>query len=143
MQTETSTLTLTQAITFATVAHEGQEYGRFNGRPTPYIFHPMRVMTNVSKRAWIVAICHDLMEDCRVLPPGLSEVDAEAIRILTRSKSSETYEQYIQRIKNAPGEAGIIAREVKRADLNDNLDNDPPARLKERYHRALVQLGGF
>ena len=59
---------------------------------------------------------------------------------------SSDYERYIKRIKDAPGKAGELAREVKRADLQHNLGRmtqqiaaENPE-LASRYNAALKTL---
>ena len=126
-----------------------------------YILHPLRLLFRA--QAWgintqIVAVLHDVIEDAE--PPEIwnsqkvrnerfpSEV-ADALDLVTRRRQKthgvdETYGQFVQRILDAPGEAGKIARRVKLLDLEDNLtmtrlkdalaDKDM-ARLRE-YHTA-------
>lgn len=137
-------LSLEGAIIWAAVAHDGQR--RANG--TPYILHPLRVMLAVSSNAQRAAVLHDVLEDTdQGLPGALDEVSAEAVVALTRD-SGDPYESYIDDIASHPGPAGEIAREVKVADLRDNLMSDPGnmklarlIRLKDRYTAALEVLG--
>lgn len=132
---------LTRAITAALSAHHGQVYRGYGGRPDePYILHPLRVMLAVSPRSRVVAVLHDVTEDTGLTPGWLTSTQATALWLLTRDKEHQTYAQYIDRLLNALDEAGEIAREVKRADLDDNMAHDPPDRLRERYTMALVRL---
>jgi hypothetical protein len=57
--------------------------------------------------------------------------------LLTRNKTKETYEEYINRLSLSPR-----AVRVKIADLKDNLRGDPSyyPDLKERYRKALEKL---
>jgi hypothetical protein len=129
-------ITLKQAIDWAVEVHKEQTY-RTYGRPAePYILHPLRVMTTVSERARVVAMLHDVVEDGGGVPGGLSPTEIEALKLLTRTKGRR-YLDYILDIYYANGVAGEIAREVKVADLQDNLMNDPPDSLRRRYTQAL------
>lgn len=130
-------LNLTGAIAFAAIAHEGQE--RMNGEP--YIVHPLRVMLVVSRAARIPAVLHDALEDYGDLPPSLDPIHEDAIELLTRDKRNQTYMDYVEEIAEATGEVGRIAREVKVADIRDNLSDGPfpisRISLIGRYKKAL------
>ncbi len=136
-------ITFDEALEFARVAHAGQLYKLPGGKDEPYINHPIRVAEEVSNDARIVAILHDCLEDAGQLPPGLSEIDQGAIGYLTRDKKEDLYEVYILKIASAPGMAGKIAREVKMADLRENLSKVQPGRFENKrrlYVRALLVL---
>lgn len=136
------TFSFEKAFDFARFAHYGQRYIHVDG-DEPYINHPLRVSHAVSEDAKVVAILHDCLEDYGILPPGLSEDDRDAIAYLTRDKNKESYEEYILRILNAPGRAGDIAREVKIADLRDNLSHVGPGHFQDKkvlYDQALMLL---
>lgn len=135
-------MTLEQAIELAARAHSGQFYETAEG-PEPYILHPLRVMMKVSPRARVVAILHDVLEDTKVMPIGMDPIDWSALNIITRV-IPERYPTYITRVKEAEGEAGEIAREVKIADLRENLGHVRPGHrmgFKRRYEEALSTLG--
>lgn len=113
------------ALSIALSVHSGQ----VDKSGTPYILHPIRVALNVRPGTpQVVAILHDVLEDAR---PGALEwvhrmiLDRLGTRVmgivdlLTRRRGEE-YTDYIERLRMDP-----IAREVKIADLEDNLD---PAR---------------
>jgi hypothetical protein len=51
---------------------------------------------------------------------GLTGIEVEALELLTHMPG-EPYEAYVERIADAPGPAGQLARIVKLADLNDHL----------------------
>ena len=94
----------------------------------PYFGHVARV-SNACKTppAKVVALLHDVIEDTDVTPEqleesGMSEFVVKAVLCPTRQKG-ETYEDFIKRAAKNP-----IAREVKIADLEDNMD---VRRLKE------------
>lgn len=114
--------TLGDAIALATKAHRGQSYP--SPEPEPYILHPLRVMRHVSRGdAQIVAVLHDVVEDTDVTLELLREIGfcdriVTALDLLTR-RPGETYEDYIHRLGDDP-----LAREVKFADIGDNLANN-------------------
>lgn len=130
------------AIAFAAKAHAMQVYKGQGGRPDqPYIFHTLRVAAAVSgKRERIVAVLHDTKEDAGIAPPWLDNIEAAALDLLTRDKTKGTYADYIVSIRDAEGEAGRIAREVKIADLRENLSHCDGDSKRERYVKALGVL---
>ena len=136
---------LEDAILLAVGAHRGQ--GNRGGHP--YVLHPLRVMLRMdSEMERMVAALHDLIEDTSytsedLVRLGYPEVVVRAVECLTR-RASETYEQFITRVKQDP-----LARRVKIADLEDNLDLGRMSRPSERdleraekYRLALVDLRG-
>jgi (p)ppGpp synthase/HD superfamily hydrolase len=129
---------LEDAILLAAQAHLGQKDK--NGQP--YILHPLRVMLRLeSERERIVGVLHDVIEDTpttlddlRAL--GYPEDAVTAIEHMTR-REDETYEQFTERAASNP-----IARRVKLADLEDNLDVRRLATVTpqdaERFQRYLT-----
>lgn len=109
---------LAKAIILATKNHKGQVDKGGN----PYILHPLRIMVKVkSLEAKIVAILHDIIEDTDITKEDLLDMEfpyeiVEAIELLSKPKK-EDYIHYIRRIKENP-----LAKEVKMADLQDNMD---------------------
>lgn len=109
---------LAKAIILATENHKEQ----VDKGGHPYILHPLRVMVRVkSLEAKIVAVLHDIIEDTDItkedlLNIGFSYEIVEAIELLSKPKK-EDYIHYIRRIKENP-----LAKEVKMADLQDNMD---------------------
>ncbi len=107
-----------EAIALAVEAHRGQK-DKFGA---PYILHPLRLMTRVDDvDAKIAAVLHDVAEDTpisieRMTALGYAPHIVAALDCLTRRKE-ETYEQFIERIAPNP-----LARRVKLADLEDNMD---------------------
>ena len=106
-----------EAIALAAQCHAGQ----VDKAGKPYILHPLRVMLAVhGEPERIAAVLHDTVEDCG-LELGLirhrfgAEV-ADAVDCLTR-RDGEDYMAFIARCKANP-----IARAVKDADLQDNMD---------------------
>ena len=110
--------TLEDAIRLAVEAHQGQ----LDKVGQPYILHPLRVMfrlETVPER--IVGVLHDVIEDTRFTPDdlrhlGYSEQILAALDCVTK-REGECYEDFVQRSKSDP-----IARKVKLADLEDNMD---------------------
>ena len=97
-------------------------------------------------RAQMAAVLHDVIEDTEVGPGRLREADlpedvVAAVVALTH-RPDESYEQYIEKVA-----CDDLAREVKLADLADNLANnrrlastpDVVARI-DRYEHAVRRL---
>ena len=110
--------TLEKAVGIAAQAHAGQA----DKAGAPYILHPLRVMLAVaSLDERIVAVLHDVVEDTdwtfdRLRTEGFGEPILEALDAVTR-RDDESYEDFVQRAAKNP-----IGRNVKRADLLDNLN---------------------
>lgn len=110
--------TLEDAILLAAQAHRGQvdKVGR------PYLLHLLRVMLRLDgEEAQIVGVLHDLVEDTGytlddLRAMGYAEEVVQALDCLTR-RSTESYEEFVERASANP-----LARRVKRADLEDNMD---------------------
>jgi (p)ppGpp synthase/HD superfamily hydrolase len=127
----------------------------------PYLWHIARVVEAVSDEAKVVAALHDAVEDAQdrdaawtwITTADLSSRENDALDLLTRVKG-ETYREYISDLITNP-----LAREVKLADLRDNLGRIPPeplfaddfacvqwgdkwASLKARYEKAVEVLEG-
>jgi hypothetical protein len=116
------------ARSIASVGHRGQRT-RFGDS---VIGHVGRVAAAVPAEARAVAWLHDLLElvpgaRARLRGRGLTPVQARALALLTRGPE-EPYESFVQRIVDARGSAGRIARMVKLADLEDHLAHEwiPP-----------------
>lgn len=137
--------TLERAILLAVKAHEGRK----DKAGAPYILHPLRLMLRMpSQAARIVAVLHDVVEDSDfslddLRRQGFSEDILDAVACLTRIPG-EPYEDSIQRAWGHP-----LARLVKIADLEDNMDVRRLGNLKEkdlerlaRYHRHWLRLRG-
>lgn len=132
---------LAKAREIAEKAHEGQT--RKNGEP--YINHAIRVSEAAAvygQDAAIVGMLHDVIEDSdkftfddlRMM--GFSENVLWALSLCTHA-DSETYLKYILEIVKYCNDttAGGIARRVKLADLEDNL-NGAKGTLKDKYELA-------
>ena len=138
-------MNLARAIEIAVQAHAGQT----DKAGAPYILHPLRVMFDVhSEDARIVAVLHDVIEDCpdwtllRLHAEGFSDVVLQALDAVTKSPLDADYAAFVARAAT-----NQIARQVKRADLLDNLDatrlpqiNDEDRIRLNRYLSALATL---
>ena len=116
-----SAATLEDAIALAVHAHAGQR----DKAGAPYILHPLRLMIRLGHDATaherMAAVLHDVVEDTPFTLQRLTELGCPpevlaALELLTR-RASDSYEQFIERVLPNP-----IARRVKRADLEDNMD---------------------
>jgi (p)ppGpp synthase/HD superfamily hydrolase len=138
--------TLDDAILLAVQAHRGQldRYG------APYILHPLRVLQRMeSEHERMAAVLHDVVEDTPytlddLRQMGYPEDVLQAVDRLTR-RDDETYEQYVERAAADP-----LARRVKLADLEDNMDlrrldnvADKDRERLERYLNAWRYLKGL
>lgn len=124
---------LSKAIIIATEAHKGQvDKGSQN-----YILHPLRVMSKVkSLKGKIVAVLHDTIEDTHITKEHLLDMGfpyeiVEAVELLSKPRQ-EDYLSYVARV----GE-NELAKEVKIADLEDNMDT---SRLKEITEKDLKRV---
>ena len=126
-------MNLENAIKIAVEAHTGQVDKGGN----PYILHPLRVMLSLDKEEErIVGVLHDVVEDCagwsweRLDAEGFSEEIIQALKSVSKTPEEEAeyqslpedqrldhYLQFIERAK-----ANKIGRNVKAADIRDNLD---------------------
>ena len=125
--------TLESAIQLAAEAHSGQQ----DKAGKPYILHPIRVMLSVSTTdEQIAAILHDTVEDTDVTYEQLSEAgfSAEiisAVRALTKLDGESRVEAARRAVKHP------IARQVKLADVKDNLDISRIPHLTDKDHARL------
>lgn len=135
---------LDQAILIAAQAHLGQK----DKMGAPYILHPLRMMLRFETQAeMIIAVLHDVVEDNpdwnfdRLRQEGFSEEIIQAVDHLTR-REQESYEEFVARASQ-----NDLARRVKLADLEDNMDltrlnslTENDKKRLERYHQAWVKL---
>lgn len=109
-----------KAIEIAFEAHKGQK--DLDGLPV--VLHPFAVASNCTQpKEIVVALLHDVVEDSSytfddLRDAGMSDDIIQTLRLLTYDKS-ETYEEYLQRIKTSGDE---VALHVKLNDLRHNLD---------------------
>lgn len=134
---------LARALVIATAAHERQT--RKDG--SPYVLHPLRLMFAVEgEAAKILAVLHDVVEDTDwtlegLAREGFADEILEALDLLTH-RDEDSYDAYIAKIAANP-----LARKVKLADLEDNLDLKQLPKLMPKdlertakYHRHWTQL---
>lgn len=134
---------LETAISIAVDAHKGRKdrYG------APFILHPLRVMARMeTSQERTVAVLHDIVEKTAWTVDKLHQVGfpveiTEPLQCLTK-KSGETYDSLIQRAASNP-----VARQVKIADLEDNMDPRRMRRIGEedrerlqKYLKAWLEL---
>jgi (p)ppGpp synthase/HD superfamily hydrolase len=109
---------LERAITIAVEAHRGQK----DRHGDPYILHPLRVMARVQTATEkMTAILHDVVEDTRwtfadLEKEGFPRPVLDALDCVTK-REGEAYEAFVKRSASNP-----LARRVKLADLEDNMD---------------------
>jgi (p)ppGpp synthase/HD superfamily hydrolase len=140
--------TLARAIAIAAEAHVNQ----VDKAGAPYVLHPLRMMFRVEGNdARIVAVLHDVVEDGpgwsfeRLRGEGFSEAVLGALECVTKRPEEQPEERYMTFIARAA--ANPIARQVKLADLQDNMDvsriaqiTEKDVRRLEKYHRAWTWL---
>ena len=116
---------LHKAIELAVTAH----YGQYREDGSPYILHPLRVMLKMETfLGKTVAVLHDVLEDTNIPLAGVMQTiglstsspeGQEVAGLLLRLTKTEgvKYETYIDNISTC-----TLAREIKMADLQDNLN---------------------
>ena len=117
-----------EAIRIAVEAHTGQK----DRAGAPYILHPLRVMFRVQTEAErMAAVLHDVVEDTPwtldgLRAQGFAEEVVEAVDALTK-REGEPYDAFVDRSAANP-----VARRVKIADLEDNMDVRRTGNLSEK-----------
>ena len=117
----------------AVKAHKGQK----DKSGEDYVFHPIRVAEKCkSINAKVVALLHDTIDDTDVTVEylrneGFPEEIISAVLSVTKQEG-ESYEDFVHRASENP-----IGREVKIADLEDNMDI---LRLKEITDEDVARL---
>jgi hypothetical protein len=91
----------------------------------PFTEHVERVAAAVPPEARAIAYLHDVLEHTGVgldelVARGLSELELEALELLT-VQPGESFELHALRVAHGPGPAGLLARTVRVADLDDHL----------------------
>ena len=126
---------LEQAIVIAVEAHRGQK----DRSGAPYILHPLRMMFRVQTEAErMAAVLHDVVEDTAwtleaLREHGFPDEVVDAVDHLTR-REGESYEDFVTRAAAHP-----VARRVKVADLEDNMDVRRTGTLGERDVERLTR----
>ncbi|MEN9355268.1 MAG: hypothetical protein RL318_2593 [Fibrobacterota bacterium] len=132
------------ALDMAFAGHRGQ----CDRGGSPYILHVFEVIQGCKGNAWamVVAALHDLVEDgaaslADLTDAGFPAVVVEAVDALSRRKG-ESWDDYLGRVKG-----NSLARRVKRADLESNLDvrrlrdvGETSLERLERYRKAWQEL---
>jgi (p)ppGpp synthase/HD superfamily hydrolase len=131
--------TLEKAVQIAAQAHQGQR----DKAGAPYLLHPLRMMMRMeSEAAMMTAVLHDVVEDSawtldQLRAEGFSEEVLQAVECLTH-RLGESYDEFVARVQT-----NAIARQVKLADLEDNMNIRRMAEITpkdlarlEKYHRA-------
>ena len=138
-------MNLAKAIEIAASAHSEQK----DKGGSPYILHPIRVMMSLNtEEEKIVGVLHDVVEDSedwdfdRLREQGFAEDIISALKSVTKQSDAENYEAFIERAGR-----NQIGRNVKIADIKDNLDVTRIGPLKEKdllrinkYKNALSKL---
>ena len=135
------------ALTLALDAHRGQT----DKYDQPYIMHVLGVMGRCrTVEEKIVALLHDVVEDTDhtfedLRQLGITERIITAVDCLSRRRG-ESYDHFVDRIAPNP-----LARAVKLADLEDNMDvrrsnrtmKDKDAERMEKYRKAWQKLAAL
>jgi (p)ppGpp synthase/HD superfamily hydrolase len=138
--------TLERALEIAAAAHAGQQ----DKAGQPYILHPLRVMLTVkTSDERIAAVLHDTVEDTAItfedlVDAGFSNDIIGAVQALTKTAGENRMDAAKRAVQNS------IARQVKLADVADNMDlNRIPspttkdfARLEEYKRVRQILIGG-
>lgn len=132
--------TLEEAILIAAEAHRGQT----DKAGASYILHPLRMMMKMNTEVeMMTAILHDVVEDSdewtieKLRERGFSDEVLEAVESVT-NREGESYDEFIERAGKSP-----IARKVKIADLEDNMNVRRIGKIREKdlirlkkYHKS-------
>lgn len=124
------------AIEIAVKKHKGS----VDKQDKVYVLHPLRVMLSFSDiRLQIIGVLHDVVEDTDVSFEQLSNIGfpneiVEALKYLTRDRNIP-YFTYIENVKK-----NDLAKQVKLADLKDNMRDGCPPNLLKRYKKAYKML---
>ena len=134
------TSNIENAIDLALRAHKGQK----DKADAPYILHPLRVMLSMdTDTERQVAVLHDVIEDGEITTEilrseGFSDKVCSAVVVLTK-RTGEPYNEYLNRLNENP-----IARKVKMADLNDNMNlnriKEPTQKDRERMEKYIKAM---
>ncbi|MEM1127573.1 MAG: HD domain-containing protein [Bacteroidota bacterium] len=143
---EAFALHLDRAMALAVQAHTGQR----DKAGQPYLLHVLRVaMAQTSPEAQLAGLLHDVVEDSAwtladLEAAGFPASVLEAVALLTKPPGAD-YLAYIDRVAVHP-----IARAVKRADLQDNMDltrlsvlTDHDLERLRRYRSAWARLDAW
>jgi len=133
---------LERAIEIAVTAYAGQT----DKAGATYIRHPLRVMQQMdTEQERIAAVLHDVVEDASYTLDDIEDEFGTTIRdavdALTK-RETESYQEFTARAA-----ANDIARKVKLADIEDNMDltrltevDDDILDKQKEYHEAWQRL---
>lgn len=127
---------LEKAIEIASAAHAGQR----DQQGSPYILHPLRVMSRVDgEAAQMVAVLHDVVEDTTVTlddlrAAGFSADVITAVECVTH-RQQESYAEYVIRCNS-----NALARQVKLADLEENSQITRVLLRRDREEADLARI---
>jgi (p)ppGpp synthase/HD superfamily hydrolase len=122
----------------AAYAHRNQKR-KLNG--LPYLVHPTAVAAQLPAELKPVGYLHDVLEDNSVeyseeMLRGLFPAQIMDVVVTLTRRSGEPYDDYVMRVAQNPA-----ARQVKIADLRDNLKDLSAGSLRDKYRLALRLLG--
>lgn len=113
----------------------------------PYVFHPFYLATQMDDEySTVVALLHDVVEDCDVTFEDLINMDfpkevIDALKLLTHENDVD-YMEYVKMITT-----NKLATKVKKADLKHNSDlsrldivDDYALKRNEKYKKALMLI---
>jgi hypothetical protein len=123
-----------------------------NRHPDEHPWHVAIVACNSGPKAdfdaFIVGLLHDSVEDgyateTELISAGFNPMVRAAVNVLTR-KDGERYRDYVERIADEPDDLGRLARRVKLADAEVNLQRclgkDGYQGLETRYRWVIEEL---
>ena len=118
------------------IAHRSHA-GQLTRSGVPMSEHVERVAAAVPDAARAVALLHDVLEKTgtgreELRRRGLTPSELAALDLLTR-RDGESFAHHAVRIANADGAAGVMARAVKLADIDDHLDRRNGAVSEHQY----------
>lgn len=137
-----------RAILLAAEAHKDDKWG-----DNPYFVHLALAADNAVQilqemgfsssyeqedcvaAAWL----HDVIEDHPDFADRVREEFPqifESLQFVARDRN-DTYAEFIQKIIDSGDEVALI---VKIADMRSNMNNNPPANLRQRYEKNIVKL---
>lgn len=132
-----------KAIKLAYKMHHGQ----FDKNGLPYIFHPWHLAEQMDdKDSIVVALLHDVLEDCEIdvqelVEAGFNQRVIDALIILKHYANTDYYD-YIKKVGQ-----NELARRVKIADLRHNADltrldavGKKDLARAEKYNKSLKYL---
>ena len=126
-----------------TLAHRVHA-GQLTRSGEPLIDHIERVADAVPTDSAALAYLHEVLEKAAGAPDELrehelSDFDYAVLGLLTHDPK-ESYRTYVLRIATSEGHEGRVAREIKRADLDDHLHNRRSAFGGPNYQWATAQM---